>query len=84
MALFETAVELPYYTVNRSERLNSSRGESLTESPFVTTPLTGRPPPTAEEWEQVRPIFTELYSTRDMKLDDVKEELQQKHAFYAT
>ena len=39
---------------------------------------------TAEEWEGIRPRFTELYLSKGMRLADVSQILRDHHGFHAT
>lgn len=40
--------------------------------------------PSAEDWKKIRPVFTNLYSTEDKTLKDVKEIIERDHGFVAT
>ncbi|KAF7508934.1 hypothetical protein GJ744_008490 [Endocarpon pusillum] len=40
--------------------------------------------PSAQDWENIKPIFTKLYSTENRTLKDVKAILEKDHGFVAT
>lgn len=43
-----------------------------------------REPPTAQDWEEIRPIFTQLYSVENKELKAVMRILESERGFYAT
>ena len=40
--------------------------------------------PSAQDWENIKPIFTKLYSTENRALKEVKTILEEDHSFVAT
>jgi hypothetical protein len=57
---------------------------SSTDSSLASAPFRGRAPPTAQDWEDIRHIFTQLYSVENQELKAVMRILQVKHGFHAT
>jgi Clr5 domain len=52
--------------------------------PSVASPETTESKhPSPQDWDNIRPIFTKLYSTEDRKLKDVKSILERNHGFVA-
>lgn len=43
-----------------------------------------REPPTAQHWEEIRPIFTQMYSVENKELKAVMRILESERGFYAT
>lgn len=43
-----------------------------------------KPVPTTLDWENIRPIFTQLYSIENKELRIVKQILADEHGFHAT
>jgi hypothetical protein len=55
-----------------------------TDFSSTSLPFRSREPPTAEEWEEIRPIFTQLYNVENKELKAVIRILESERGFYAT
>ncbi|MCJ1401220.1 hypothetical protein MMC11_004432 [Xylographa trunciseda] len=72
---------------DRTERLALTDSETEKDrlvDGFVLPSIPPSDPPTAQDWEDYREIFTKLYRAEGKKLKDVKKIMEERYSFCAT